>query len=117
MGQAKQRGTPEQRLAQAFEARKEYQERPIKEVIKELELPEDSQFLGYVIHNHSKDDYLFEISADGAARKYCASPEGAVIYEKYDDAVAIALRINQGLKIGRLFDVGKSYAVAFDEML
>ncbi len=52
MGQAKQRGTLEQRVKQAQEQKDDFYgtERSVAEVLAELGLPKESTVKGYVIH-------------------------------------------------------------------
>jgi len=50
MGQAKQRRSREERIKHAQERKLEGKRITIKEAKKRLNLPEDSEFKGYVIH-------------------------------------------------------------------
>ena len=69
MGQAKSRGTKEQREAEAKKRRLEklnISERPIEEIYKEFDLPNDSEFLGYIINIVESDEFVakFEDTPD-----------------------------------------------------
>ncbi|ENW40872.1 hypothetical protein F920_03541 [Acinetobacter baumannii NIPH 335] len=60
MGQAKQRGTLEQRVKQAQEQKDDFYgtERSVAEVLAELGLPKESTVKGYVIHLPEKDEFV-----------------------------------------------------------
>lgn len=52
MGQAKQRGARADRVAESLGLK----QRKIEDVKKDLGLPEDAEFCGYVIHIQDKDE-------------------------------------------------------------
>jgi hypothetical protein len=54
MGQAKQRGIRDQRIADALGLR----EIPLSDVKKEYGIAEDSEFLGYGVHIERSDEFL-----------------------------------------------------------
>ncbi len=63
MGQAKQRGTLEQRVKQAQEQKDDFYgtERSVAEVLAELGLPKESTVKGYVIHLLMTIIFLFQL--------------------------------------------------------
>lgn len=113
MGEAKRRGSPEERAKQS-RARREI---PVDALIQELGLPPDSKYMGYVIHNPDQDDYLATVdeSNDQIFRSYARSPETALRFMNYAEACGVAESITKNTQIGVLFDVGSQLYVAFNE--
>lgn len=52
MGQAKQRGSLESRIAQAKQQKLDGERITIQEARRRLQLPDNAEFLGYVIHGN-----------------------------------------------------------------
>jgi hypothetical protein len=113
MGEAKRRGTVDVRAAQA----KERKHIPVSEALADLGLPPDSKFVGYVVHNPEKDDFLASLDEQGDVikRAYIGTPEGALVFDDYAEACRVADGIQKRTIIGTLFDVGSQLVVAFDE--
>ncbi len=114
MGQAKQRGTPAERARQAMEAT---QLKPVSELIEELGLPPTSKYLGYVIHAPATDDYLAAQTEHAGMnqRMYVKTPDRAMLFTDYGEAVNVASNISSRTKIGILFDVDDKHIVAFND--
>lgn len=113
MGEARRRGSAAERAKQS-RARREIS---VDELIHELGLPQDSKYMGYVIHCPEHDDYLasLDVQRDNTFRAYAKSPEGALVLSDYAEACQIADDITKKTLIGILFDVGNQLYVAFNE--
>ncbi|WP_081556800.1 hypothetical protein [Chromobacterium haemolyticum] len=113
MGEAKRRGSAEERAKQSRERR----EIPVADLIQELGLPPDSKYMGYVIHNPDQDDYLATIEerSDQTFRAYVRSQETALRFMDYAEACRVAEGITKKTQVGVLFDVGNQLYVAFNE--
>lgn len=76
MGQAKQRGLLEERLAQT-QQQNEGERLTIDEAKRRLELPEKSEFLGYVIHLYDQDEFVRKVEEGNIAinRVYVKIPD------------------------------------------
>lgn len=111
MGQAKQRGARAERVAAANENNM----RKLSEVIAELGIPKESGFLGYVLHNQMKDDYLLSVrESDQIIRSmYTMFPEKALRFDDHRNALKVCSRFNGDLLIGLLFDAEDKYIVGF----
>ncbi len=109
MGQAKQRGTREERLAQKLGLVK----CTIDELKHKLNIPDEAEFLGYGIHLEVKDEFLSEFSEDkDATRKmWASSPEHAKLFVEFSDAYNIALKCEGSVVVG-IFDGEKQMWVA-----
>lgn len=112
MGEAKKRGTKEQRADSAVKRQKV----SIDFVKAELGLPESSAFMGYVIYNEFNDDYLASTSDKPThrANTYVKNPESALRFQDYRQAISTSNAIMKTTKLGLLFDTGDQYIVAFD---
>ncbi|HKJ82934.1 MAG TPA: hypothetical protein VJ961_02805 [Mariprofundaceae bacterium] len=86
---------------------------PISEVIQELGLPNDSQFIGYVIYFPERDDYFFLTIEDDDAdlRGFSPTPHLAKVFDDYDDALGMASRFGRFSEVSLLFDTGPEYMV------
>ncbi|WP_026470376.1 hypothetical protein [Alkanindiges illinoisensis] len=86
MGQAKQRGNFEERKKQAETLAEKYDLRPrnLKDTIKELGLPDNTSFNGYVVHLPEPDEFLakFEENNMMIKRAYARTP---ILAKKFDD--------------------------------
>lgn len=85
MGQAKRRGTREERIQQARDRHKPVS---LDKVREELGLPPTAQFLGYVVHSPRADEFLVQRKEsqimDGWA--WAKSPSLARVYEQFSEA-------------------------------
>lgn len=118
MGQAKDRGTPDERLAQSVEAKRKIAEslglvrRSLDDVREEFDLPPDTPFLGYVVHIPTSDEFLaeFKDSPLTASRYWTKNPGMAQRFEHFADAYSLA-RENREIVVG-LFETKTQFVVA-----
>ena len=118
MGQAKQRGSKQDRI-QAAQAKQREQlgifENPIEEVYKEYNLPENAVPMGYVINITKSDEFLamYEELGDRTNYAYTPRPELAKIFEDVDDAIGIAKNVAEKYEtdICFIFDTDSQYMV------
>ena len=97
MGQAKQRGSLEERIVQAQQEMLEGERVTIEEAKRCLELPNNAEFLGYVIHLYDQDEFVGKIEETALAinRIYVKFPDLAKIYVTAEDAINEALKIDK----------------------
>jgi|JI10StandDraft_1071094.scaffolds.fasta_scaffold1622052_2 hypothetical protein len=109
MGQAKQRGTRDQRIAEALGLR----EISLSEVKKEYGLAEDADFLGYGVHIEKSDEFLalFEISDEIEKKAWAKTPELALKFDSIADAHDASKACKGSIVVG-MFDVGEQIFVA-----
>ena len=88
------------------------QERPVAEIIQELGLPPESQFLGYVLYLPNEDEFLGFIGETDTAikRGFVKTPGSAKVYKSYKQALQDATRIKQKTEPNLLFDIGSQLA-------
>lgn len=108
MGQAKQRGARADRVAEALGLKK----KNLEELKKELELPDDAVFCGYVVHIEARDEFLASIreTPSTVERTFAKTPELAIRYDEFIDAHDVA-RAEKGEIVVILFDVGSQFKV------
>lgn len=108
MGQAKQRGARSDRVAEALGLKK----KNLDDLKKELELPDDAVFCGYVVHIEEKDEFLASIkeSPSFTERTFAKTPELAIRYDEFIDAYDVA-RAEKGEIVVILFDIGSQFKV------
>lgn len=114
MGQAKQRGTLEERIAQAQQENLDGERIIIEEAKRRLELPDSAEFLGYVIHLYDEDEFVGKVEETEMAinRIYVKIPDLAQIYETAEDAVNDALKIDKyRLLVCLLFEVDNQHMI------
>lgn len=109
MGQAKHRGTREQRIAESLGLK----ERSLADIKKQLSLPDDAEFLGYGVHLPEPDEFLAKFDDDGyATRKVWAKdPQLAIQYEGFADAHEVSRKCVGSIVVG-MFDIGDQIFVA-----
>jgi len=97
LGQAKQRGSLEERIAQAQQEILEGEKVTIEEAKRRLELPNSAEFIGYVIHLYDQDEFVGKVEETELSinRVYVKIPDLAQIYETAEDAVNEALKIDK----------------------
>lgn len=108
MGQAKQRGAKEDRVAEALGLKK----RNVNELKKELGLADDAEFCGYLVHIKSKDEFLHEIidTPSAVRRSFCKTPETAKRFGEFIDAYDVARKEKEEIVV-ILFDIGKQLVI------
>lgn len=109
MGQAKNRGNRDQRIAEAMRL----QELTIEELRADLKLTPTAEYLGYAIHLEKTDEFLADYSDTAAmVRKVWAkTPELALPLQSFAKAVEIS-RECRGSVIVVLFDIGTQIVVS-----
>jgi hypothetical protein len=90
--------------------------KPVAEVVKELGLPEGTEFVGYVIRNPAKgDEYLhdYKISKSGMiGMLWSQHPDTAKVFKKREKAKkTIKALEKEELILGWLFDLGDRWFV------
>ena len=118
MGQAKNRGTKEQRIAEAREKQMkslDISQKPMEEIYQEFDLPEDSEFLGYVINIVESDEYLvsFSDSIDERRASYTKFPEMGLRFEDFHEALRVGKKVAEKYEtdICLLFETTDQYRV------
>lgn len=103
MGQAKQRGSRDQRVANALGLK----EVSISELKKEYGLKDDAEFLGYSVHIEKSDEFLahFETSGVLENKGWAKTPELALRFDSIADAHEISKACKGAIVVG-MFDTG-----------
>lgn len=81
----------------------------IAEVLEELGLPANSEYLGYAIHRPDTDEYLAAFKDNNGAEfwGWAKTPQLAMKYEDYNKVLADAERYDKApTMVGLVFDVG-----------
>ena len=109
MGQAKQRGTREERLAQKLGL----VERSLDELKRDLGIPADAEFLGYGVHMEELDEFLSEFSDQGSvtSKMWVKTPELAKLYMEFSGAYDMSRKCPRSVVVG-IFDSEKQVWVA-----
>jgi len=114
MGQAKQRGLLQERIAQAQQQKLDGERITIKEAKRRLELPDNAEFLGYMIHLYDQDEFVGKIEESDVAinRVYVKIPDLAQIFDSVEEAIDEALKIDKyRLLVCLLFEVDNQYMI------
>ncbi|UQL68047.1 hypothetical protein [Acinetobacter baumannii] len=115
MGQAKQRGTLEQRVKQAQEQKDDFYgtERSVAEVLAELGLPKESTVKGYVIHLPEKDEFVAAINDNNISFSvaYARTPELAMIYDEPQKRFQTLKISKHKLLVCVLFETSNQYMI------
>ena len=109
MGQAKNKGSLEDRIAKALAE----QYRKIDEVRKGLEIPDDAKFCGFLVHIEELDEFLHQIDDQRGITKraFVKTPDMACRFSTFMDAHKW-IRSEKGEKVVGLFDLGEQFLVA-----
>lgn len=110
MGQAKQRGTAEQRAQQAREKRREgLQPVDIDELRAAHNVPADAEFVGFVVWLRERDEFLVHVEDTPALTKRAYGPvvDAAVRFPTWDDAAPHAEASKHSAVVAAAFDIGK----------
>lgn len=114
MGQAKQRGSLQERIAQAQQQKVDGERITIEEAKHRLELPDNAEFLGYVIHLYDKDEFVGKIQENDVAinRVYVKIPDLAQIFDTVEESIDEALKIDKyRLLVCLLFEVDNQHII------
>ncbi|EKU57323.1 MULTISPECIES: hypothetical protein [Acinetobacter calcoaceticus/baumannii complex] len=114
MGQAKQRGSLESRIAQAKQQKLDGERITIQEARRRLQLPDNAEFLGYVIHLYDQDELVGKIDENDVAinRVYVKIPDLAQIFDSVEEAIDEALKIDKyRLLVCLLFEVDNQHMI------
>lgn len=109
MGQAKQRGNRDERIAKALGLR----EISLSAIKKEYGLSEDAEFLGYGVHLEKSDEFLaaFDESLDVTRKAWAKTPEAALTFQSIADAHHVSKECAGSIVVG-MFDTGSQIYVA-----
>lgn len=110
MGQAKQRGTAEQRAQAAREKRREgLQPIDVDDLRAEHGVPAEAEFVGFVVWLRERDEFLVRLEETPTMikRSYGQAVEAAVQFPTWDDAVTHADASNHPAVVAAAFDLGK----------
>lgn len=114
LGQAKQRGTLEERIVQAQQEMLEGERITIDEAKRHLGLPETAKLLGYVIHLYDEDEFVGKIEETEKAinRIYVKIPDLAHVFETVEEAVNEASKIDKyRLLVCLLFEFNNQHMI------
>ncbi|MDC7716589.1 hypothetical protein PQU95_05105 [Vogesella sp. DC21W] len=109
MGQAKKRGSREQRIADALGLN----QRTLVDIKKEYGLPATAEFLGYGVHLPVPDEFLamFEDTAVATKKAWCKNPQAALTMDSFADAYETSRKCRDSTVVG-IFDLGDQIYVA-----
>ncbi|HHH9443034.1 TPA: hypothetical protein ACP32N_005022 [Pseudomonas aeruginosa] len=118
MGQARQRGTLNERVAQSIAAKRKaaedmgLTERSLDDIRGEFGLPPGTPFLGYLVHIPDSDEFLVRCheGMDSASRVWTRDPGVAQRFEHFSDAYQLA-RQGREIVVG-LFESESQFFVA-----
>ncbi|MCH7309897.1 hypothetical protein [Acinetobacter sp. ANC 4805] len=116
MGQAKKRGSLEERIKQAQERQDNFYgiNTSVEHIREELGLPEDAEPIGYVIHLPDQDEFVAEIIDTDMAFSvaYAKVPKMAKTYDEPELAIADAKKITKHkLLVCVLFESSEQYMI------
>jgi len=114
MGQAKQRGSLQERMEQAQQQKLDGERITIEEAKRRLDLPDNAEFLGYVIHLYDQDEFVGKIEENDVAinRVYVKIPDLAQIFDSVEEAIEEALKIDKyRLLVCLLFEVDNQHMI------
>lgn len=103
MGQAKNRSSREQRIADALGLK----QRALAEIKKEYGLPETAEFLGYGVHLPEPDEFLvmFKDTAGATKKAWSKDPQAALTMDSFADAYETSRKCQDSTVVG-MFDLG-----------
>lgn len=110
MGQAKRRGSRDQRVAE----RLGLIERSLDDIKKETGIPSEARFLGYGLHLEASDEFLalLEDLPDVLKKGWVKDPQNAKVFASIREAFD-ATRLCEGACVVGLFDTAEQTWVAF----
>lgn len=109
MGQSKYQGALDTYFVDAFDEHNV----EVREIRKELDLPSDARFCGFLIYIPETEEYLHEIddSADEASRAFVSSPQQARRFSTFAEVRKLARR-DRSEAIVAMFDLGQQHIMA-----
>lgn len=109
MGQAKNRGSREERIAESLGL----QQRSLADIKKQYGLPDTAEFLGYGVHLPEPDEFLatFEESAGATKKAWSKDPQAALMADSFADAYETSRKCRGSIVVG-MFDLGDQIYVA-----
>ncbi|MBM3105884.1 hypothetical protein IIE18_12120 [Pseudomonas sp. V1] len=118
MGQANQRGSFAERLAQSNEAKRNAAEalglvlRNLDDIRAELGVPQDAPFLGYLVHIPDSDEFLLEYkdTPQATSRSWTKNPGAGRRFADFAEAHMIA-RPDREMVVG-LFETSTQFLIA-----
>ncbi|ELW89674.1 hypothetical protein [Acinetobacter baumannii] len=114
MGQAKQRGSLDDRIAEAKQQKLVEERITINEAKCRLGLPDSAEFQGYVIHLYDEDEFVSRVEESDLIinRIYVKIPDLAHKYDSAEDALNEALKIDKyRLMVCVLFEVDNKHII------
>lgn len=84
----------------------------LEELKKDIGLPNDAEFCGYLVHVEDKDEFLGMIEETDLATKrgFVGNPEHALKFDEFGDAYKVARKEKSEIVVG-LFDLGKQLII------
>ena len=84
----------------------------LDDIRKELKLPNDAEFCGYLIHIDASDEFLHEVmdTPTTIKRAFVKAPDLAKRFETFDEAYKY-VRAEKDEVVVVLFDIGKQFMV------
>jgi hypothetical protein len=109
MGEAKKRGTLEERLKQA----NINQQQILEGLREEYGFPENAKFCGYIVHLPESDEFLadIKITSSSSVRAFAKLPDYAKLFRHQADAEKAAKHCKQKTYVAFLIDIGKQFCV------
>lgn len=109
MGQAKQRGSRDERAAMAAGLR----QRTVDDLKRQYGLPDHTLFLGYAVHLEAADEFLgkFRKSRGEISRAWSKTPESALTFQSIAEALDVSNSCPGSIVVG-MFDTGDQILVA-----
>lgn len=109
MGQAKQRGTREQRLARKLGL----VERSLDELKRDLNIPDSAEFIGYGLHIEASDEFLASFEDHGGLTKkmWVKLPEQAQLFMELASAYEMQQKCIGAVMVG-IFETEENVWVA-----
>jgi len=109
LGQSKYQGSLDTYFADAFDE----QNIEVHEIRRELDLPGDARFCGFLIYIPETEEYLYEVddSTDEASRAFGSSPQWARRFSTFTEVRKLA-RTDLNEAIVAMFDLGKQHIMA-----
>lgn len=114
MGQAKDRGTAEQRAQKAREKRRDgLQPIDVDDLRMLHDVPLDANFVGFVVWLRERDEFLVRVddSRGATVRSYGGLVDAAVLFRTWDDAAPHAEAARHPAIVAAAFDMGKRIMV------